>query len=403
MNRNWKAKFFTIWSGQALSVLSSAVLQMALIWHLSLQTNSAAILSLASIAGFLPMAILGIFAGTLVDRWNKKVTIIAADLSIALVSLVLAIVGLFAEIPVWLVLVILFLRSIGASFHSPAINAITPLLVPEDQLTRCSGYTQSLQSVGYILGAAIAAALYPIWSLSGLVLLDVVGAALASAAVLLIHIPKLPAPEVPVQPHFFAEMKAGYAAIRSSRGLFALLWIGAGFMVLYSPINALFPLMSLDYFGGTVTSASIAEIAFAVGMLGGGVLLGAWGGWKNRSHTIVAALALMSLTIGASGLLPPSGFTVFAVLCVFMGLSVPFYTGPQMALMQEKIPPEYLGRVFGLYGSITSFAMPIGLVLSGLFADRLGIHTWFALTGAACLLLTGVTLCLRSVRQIDKP
>ncbi len=127
MNKTWKAKFFTIWLGQAISVLSSSVLQMALIWHLSLKTGSAAILSLASMAGFLPTALLGIFAGTLVDRWSRKLTIIGADLFIALVSLTLVIVALFAEIPVWLVLVILFIRSIGTAFHTPAISAITPL------------------------------------------------------------------------------------------------------------------------------------------------------------------------------------------------------------------------------------------------------------------------------------
>ncbi len=69
--------------------------------------------------------------------------------------------------------------------------------------------------------------------------------------------------------------------------------------------------------------------------------------------------------------------------------------------MQERIAPEYLGRVFGLYGSIASIAMPLGLVFSALFADRLGIHHWFFLTGGICVLLAVVTYMVPSIRNID--
>ncbi len=160
--------------------------------------------------------------------------------------------------------------------------------------------------------------------------------------------------------------------------------------------------MSLGYFGGTTTHASVIEIAFAVGMLLGGVILSVWGGLKNRGYTIAAAILLMGLAIGLSGLLPSNGFIVFAVFCLAMGLSAPFYSGPQGALMQEKIAPQYLGRVFGLYGSIMSFAMPLGLILSGAFADTVGIHTWFMLSGIACVLLSVLAFSLKSIRNIEK-
>ena len=71
---NWKLKFAVIWSGQAISIFTSAILQMALIWHMAVTTNSSFVLSIASIAAFLPMAVLGSFAGALVDRWNRKYT-----------------------------------------------------------------------------------------------------------------------------------------------------------------------------------------------------------------------------------------------------------------------------------------------------------------------------------------
>lgn len=401
--RKWKRDFYTIWAGQAVSIMTSSVLQMALIWHLTAKTQSALVLSISSLAGFLPNAVLGIVAGTLVDRISRKVAMIAADLFIAAVSLILALAAMHGELPMWLVLVVLAVRSAGTAFHTPAINATPPLIVPMEELTKCSGYTQSLQTIGYIAGTAIAGVIYPICSISEMVALDVAGALIATACVAAVKIPSLAiSADHQSPPDMWGEIKAGYLVIKRTRGLFALLWIAAIFMILYSPINALFPLMSLDYFAGTTVHASIAEIAFSVGMLIGGILLGIWGGLHHRGTVIALSVAAMGFPICLTGLLPKNGFWGFAVLCVFMGCSVPFYNGPVTALMQERIAPEYLGRVFGLYGSIASIAMPIGLALSGVFADRVGIHNWFVLTGGLCMILAAVTYMIPSIRKIDE-
>ena len=404
MNKtNWKKDFYILWAGQAVSVLTSSILQMALIWHLTAITQSAFILSMASLAGFLPSAVLGPVAGTLVDRMDRKAILIGADLFIAIISLILAFASFYGKLPVWLVITVLAVRSIGTAFHTPAISAVAPLIVPTEELTKCAGYTQSLQTIGYIAGTAIAGALYPIWSISGMVALDVAGAVIASLAVILIKIPKLEKDTKTLSDtSFWIEMKAGYSAVKQEKGVFTLVWIAAAFMILYSPINALFPLMSLDYFGGTTLQASIAEIAFSVGMIIGGIILGMWGGLKNRGIGISISIALMGVPIYISGLLPQNGFGGFAFLCVIMGISVPFYNGPVTALMQERIAPEYLGRVFGLYSSVASFAMPIGLLISGAFADGIGVNKWFRMTGILIACISVLCLIIPSVKNIDK-
>ena len=399
MNR-WKRTFYTIWIGQAFSILSSAVLQMALIWHLSATTRSAAILSLASVAGFLPMALLGTFAGAWVDRLNRKRVMIAADLFIAAVSLVLAIVAGRTALPVWLVLVVLLLRSVGAAFHSPAISAVTPLIVPQEALTKCAGMTQLLQNVGYIIGAAVASALYGVWSISGMVYLDVAGAILGCLAVAVVQIPE-PQRAAAERTHILKEMRAGYQMLRRSRGLIALLWIGLAFTFLFGPINALFPLMIFGHFQGGTGAAAAAEIAFSAGMLLGGALMSTWGGFKNRAVSLIGALGLMGTALLLCGLLPGNAFPAFVVLCIAAGLSSPLYTVPQTALMQERIPPEFLGRAFGIYGGLMSLAMPLGLALSGAFADTVGIPLWFRLTGIGVLMLAALSFLLPSIRRIE--
>ena len=163
---NWKFKFFTIWAGQAVSLITSAVLQMAIVWYLTDKTGSAMILSIATLVGFLPQAILGSMIGVLVDRWNRKIVMIAADIIIALSGIIMAMISFYVELPTWMIMIVLFVRSIGTAFHSPALNAITPLMVPENQLTKCAGYSQSVQSISYILSPAIAAYIYATWDLN---------------------------------------------------------------------------------------------------------------------------------------------------------------------------------------------------------------------------------------------
>ncbi|MNM84858.1 Bacillibactin exporter [compost metagenome] len=400
-NSKWKQDFFTIWTGQAISLISSAILQMAIIFYLTEKTGSAMILSIASLVGFLPYAVFGPAIGVLVDRYDRKKIMIGADLIIAGAGAILAIIALYMELPVWMVMVVLFIRSIGAAFHSPALSAVTPLLVPEEQLTKCAGYSQSLQSISYIISPAAAAFLYSVWELNAIIAMDVLGAVSACITVALVKIPKLNIEEQSHKSHFMKELKEGFDVLKENKGLFALLLIGTLYMFVYMPINALYPLMTMEYFSGTPMHVSITEIAYAAGMLAGGLLLGLLGNFKKRIILITASIFMMGVSLTISGLLPSSGFIIFVVCCAVMGLSVPFYSGVQTALYQEKIKPEYLGRVFSLTGSIISLAMPLGLILSGLFADRVGVNYWFLISGVLIIIVAIICPLVTAIRKLD--
>lgn len=400
-NSKWKQDFFTIWTGQAISLISSAILQMAIIFYLTEKTGSAMVLSIASLVGFLPYAVFGPAIGVLVDRYDRKKIMIVADLIIAGAGVILAIISLYMELPVWMVMVVLFIRSIGAAFHSPALSAVTPLLVPEEQLTKCAGYSQSLQSISYIISPAAAAFLYSAWELNVIIAMDVLGAVIACITVALVHIPKLNIEDQSQKSHFMKELKEGFDVLKENKGLFTLLLIGTLYMFVYMPINALYPLMTMEYFSGTPMHVSITEIAYASGMLAGGLLLGLFGNFKKRIILITASIFMMGISLTISGLLPSSGFIVFVVCCVVMGLSVPFYSGVQTALYQEKIKPEYLGRVFSLTGSIISLAMPLGLILSGLFADRVGVNYWFLISGVLIIIVAIICPLVTAIRKLD--
>ena len=167
-------------------------------------------------------------------------------------------------------------------------------------------------------------------------------------------------------------------------------------------MSALFPLMSMDYFGGDSASAALVETLFSAGMLLGSVILGLWGGTRDKILTMTASVLGLGLTLVLSGLLPPGGFRAFAALSGLMGLSAPFFNSVFMALIQTRVEPEYLGRVLGLTGAIMTLASPVGLGLTALFAGAAGLTVWFLLSGVVTLACGGLMLLLPAVRTCSR-
>ena len=397
--RSWKRTFFTIQSGQAISLITSSALQMALIFYLTEKTSSSMTLALATLVGFLPQGVLGLFIGGWIDRHSRKRIMIGADLFIAAVSALLAVISAFLDPPVWVVLAILFLRSIGSAFHTPSINAVTPLIVPTDKLAKCTGYIQSLQSVSSIVSPALGALLYAQCTLTEIIALDVVGAVIASIAVMLVKIPNIDVANIPQSEGVLAGAKEAYRILAQQKGLLTLLWMGALYMFAYMPINALFPLISMNHFGGTTWHVAMSESVFAAGMLLGGIVLGVWGGFQRKTTTVLLSIAVMGMALLIAGVLPASGFIAFVVCCAIMGFSAPFY-GVQTAIYQEMVRPEYLGRVFSLSLSTMSLAMPLGLIAAGCFADMTGVETWFAISGIFIAGIAVVGAVLPSIKEL---
>lgn len=400
-SNNWKRNFFTIWTGQAFSQLSSSVLQFAIVWYLTDHTGSAMVLSVAMMMGFLPQGLLGPFIGVFIDRYSRKKIMIISDLLISAASLVMVIAGWMGVLSTGLVLAVLLLRSIGSAFHTPCLQAVTPQIVPSDQLTRCSGYSQALESVSQILSPVIAAVLYSSWSLSGIIFLDVIGALIAVFTLVITVIPELHQDVNRGKVQVLREAKEGFWILRTNKGMLGLVLISSLYTLALMPTSALFPLMSMSYFGGTSTNASIVEVVFSVGLLFGSLVLSKWGGSKNRIYTIIGSFLLMSISLFVSGILQPSGFYVFAVCAWLMGVSGPFYWGMYTPLLQSNFETKYLGRILSLTNSIRLISGPLGLAFSGRFAERYGVEKWFLVAG--CLVLCASSLCLiiPSVRNCD--
>ena len=399
MRTSWKRSFAALWVGQAVSILTSSISQYALIWYLTDRTGSAAILSLAAIAALLPQGALSLFTGAVADRFDRRKIMAVADGAIGLVSL--ALVGawlLLGELPVACILATLALRSVGSAFHAPCLQAVTPLLVPREMLSRCAGWSQGVQTLSLLLSPALAAILYARIPLPLILGLDTLGAAFAIGFLLLARLPELrTGEEAPLR--LLEDCRAGCAVLRGKPWLWQLCLLCGLFSLASVPVASLFPLISMDYFGGTASSASAVETAYALGMLAGSLVLGLWGGTRNKIASMTGSLFLMGGCLLAVGGLSPADFLPFVGLALGMGLSAPFFQSLLTALIQERVEGAYLGRVLGLASAVMTLAGPVGLGATALFAEGVGLARWFSLAGGVTVLCGALCLALPQVRR----
>lgn len=399
---NWKKKFIIIWSGQLFSILSSSIAQFAIVLWISLETGSAEVLSLATIAALLPQVVLGPFAGVFVDRWSRKWTMILADSFVALCSAVIALLFYLDVIEIWQIYLLLMLRSIGSAFHAPAMKSSIPLLAPEKELTRIASINQTIQALCNICGPVLGAALIVSTNMSVVMLLDVVGAAIACTSLLFVFIPNPEKTETETTNNVLRDMKDGFIAIRSNRGLKWVMVTEILITFFIMPVVALIPLMTLKNFSGTAYQVSLIELLFGSGALVGGILLGIWNPRVRKVVMINLSYVIVGVSIFITGLLPPSAFIIYAIMAVVQGISMPFYSGPFTALLQTQIEISFLGRVFSLFDSISLLPSILGLLATGFIADAIGIANVFVICGIAIVMTGLLAFFIPSIMNLER-
>jgi len=387
-NRSWKSTFFTIWSGQALSILGSQLVQFALIWYLTVQTGSATVLATASLVGMLPNVILGPFVGTLVDRWNRRSIMLIADGIVALATIVLVILFALDVVQIWHVYVVMFIRSLAGAFHNNAMSASTSLMVPIEHLTRIQGLNQMLNGGLNIVAAPLGALLLGVLPMQGILAIDVVT---ALAAILPLTFTQIPQQQRNARGNgnatVWQDFKVGLRYVLGWKGLLivSLMTVGLNFTVI--PAFSLLPLMVKDYFGGGALQLSWVEAAMGIGMFLGGALLSVWGGFPRKILTSMLGLIGMGAGTLLLALAPSSAMFLAVGGALLVGVMSPITMGPFFAIIQSNVEPDMQARVFSLLSSVGTAMVPIGLIVAGPVSDQAGIQVWFLLGGSLCVLM----------------
>lgn len=395
----WKRTFITIYMGQAFSLLGSAAVQFAVIWWLTEYTESAITLTLATIVSFLPNMLLGPFAGVWIDRYNRRSVMIAADGLVALSSAALGVAfWVYSAPPIWFVLTVLFIRGVGNTFHSPAMQAAIPMFVPGEMLTKAGGWGNLITSVSTMLGPALGAGMMAVFPIAPIMLVDILGAVLAIACLLTISLPDVPGNGEKV--HLLSDTKQGFHAMKENRPLMAAFIPVILASVLYMPMGSLFPLLVRVHYMGGAGHNAVVEFVFSAGLLVSSLVMGIWGGLKKRFLMISTSILMLGVAAFCGGILPEEGFIGFVICCFIMGASGTFFNVPLMAHVQETVAPQMMGKVFSMLTAAMTLATPVGLILAGPISEAVGVHLFFA--GSGFLMAVVGIVCFFSTRKYDR-
>ena len=388
--RSWARRFFTIWTGQALSLFGSALVQFALIWWLTQKSGSATVLAIAVLVGMLPQIVIGPFAGALVDRWNRRTIMIVADTTIAAFSLLLAYLFATGTVQIWHIYAVMAVRALGGAFHFPAMAASTPLIVPREQLTRINGLNQALQGVNGLAAPPIGALLLSVLPTQGILLIDVGTALLAVLPLIFISIPQPqrgPDLRQDAKPSLLQDIRAAISYIRSIPGFTTMIFMALFLNFLLVPTESLLPLLITKHFVKGALELGLMQSATGVGIVTGGILLSVWGGFRKKIVTCLCGIIGLGVGVALIGI-APANFLMLAILgSVVLGTMVPIANGPIGALMQSIVRPDMQGRVMSLLNSGATAIAPLGLLIAGPFSDLVGIRVWFWAGGILCILI----------------
>jgi MFS transporter, DHA3 family, macrolide efflux protein len=394
----WQKSFFTMYIGQAFSLLSSSAVQFSIIWWITVQTGSAIALTVASVVGLLPQAVIGPFAGVWIDRYNRKTIMIVADSAVAVSSLLLGLSFFFTTPPLIFIYFILFIRALGETFHKPAMQAAIPQLVPEDQLTKAGGLGQMIQSACSMVGPMLGAFLMSITTLQHAMLVDVFGAVLAVLTLSSVKIAKHAVTSTKLS--IIADMKQGIRTIKANKVLMSVSIPILLSTIVFVPMGTLLPFIVKEYFHGTAWHNGIVQTLFSSGMLIAAMVISITGGLRKQFLMISIGIFILGVCALVGGMLPSSAFWIFCIVVFIMGTTGMFSNIPLTAYIQKTIPQENLGKVISLVTSVMSFAVPIGMFIAGPVSSLIGISRWMICAGVL-MLIVGV-LCYILTRKFDE-
>ncbi len=396
----WRLRFWMIFSGQALSLVGSALTQFVLLWWITDTTGSVSALATAGMAALLPQALLSPLGGTCADRYSRRLLMIAADLVSALCMVLLIVLFLTGRIQLWHAYVMMFIRSAMQAFQAPAATASMTMLVPRDFLPRAAGMNQSLQSFTVVAAAplgALAISTMPIgWALG----IDVGTALLGIVPLLAFRIPQAVVAGTRGVRGIWSGFREGVSLVWRNPGLKRLYALMGAVVLVIMPSFALLPLLIKVHFSGGAPEVALMEGLAGIGMVIGGMMIAALAP-RRQVPWVLGGFAASCLALAFTGLVPGRLFGVAVAWWVFSGFTFILGNAPLTVLLQTTIPNHLQGRALSLLAMVMGLASPVGLALATPLGEWIGIRWLFVLMGVAGTVVSLAGFVSTPIRKLD--
>lgn len=394
MNHPWKQTITRFLTAQTISLFGSSLVQYAIVWYVTLSTSSGRMLTISTVCGFAPQIAISLFAGVWIDRYDRKKLIMLSDTVIALATLILAISFLTGHKNIWLLFIVLMVRSAGTGIQTPAVNAVIPQIVPAQHLMKVNGIQSTITALMMFLSPAVSGAILSVSTLETTLFIDVATALVGVGITSTLTIPGYRTERGTLQSGLDS-MKEGFQYLKSNPFVRHLLIFQIAVLFLISPSAFLTPLMVSRTFGSQVWRLTASEMTYSIGSVLGGLLITSWGGFKKRLNTTILAGAVYGVLMAGLGLAPV--FLLYLVCNLMIGITSPCYNSPITVTIQEHVEPAMQGRVFSFMQISTSCALPVGMMVFGPLADVVRIQYLLIGGGIAVIICTTIAALSKSL------
>lgn len=393
----WRKKTILFLTSQCITLFGSTLVQMALVWYATMETSSGLWVAAFTVCSYLPQFLISFIGGVWADRYNRKKLIVFADMLIAFATLIMIITIPHISSQSSLLsglLIMSIIRSLGAGVQTPAVNAVIPQLVPNEQLMRYNGINATMQSIVNFAAPAAAGAVFAISTLRTTLMIDVITAIIGTGLLSCIVLPKQRISKK-TEP-FLSDMKIGIKYAFSDKLIGQLLVLYGIFTFLCVPAGFLAGLLVRRVFGDTYWYLTAVELVGFAGMMLGGILMSTWGGFRNRFKTLT--IGLIAFGAFAVGMGFASEFIFYLSMMLFYGVAMTMVQTAITTILQETVVSSMHGRVFGLLGTMYAGFLPIGMIIFGPLADVFPLQWIMIGSGVILILIAGIINLNRQIK-----
>lgn len=381
--------YILFWVGQLFSILGSGISQFTIIWWITETTGSTMLLSLASFFYILPMTIMIVIAGVVIDRWNRKTIIVVVDSLQAFCMLIVVLLFNFGiENPI-IIIIIMSLLGVFQGFHIPTVNAIIPTMVPEDKLSRMNGVNSFFRSFIQIIGPVVSAMLIAIIPIRIILWIDPITFLIAFIPLMIVKIPKVKREEHSIKKNSYLEdFKIGFRTLKLIPVVFMMLLISMFINFLLRPFSIFMPYFIKFNHSGTATNLAIVMVFMNGGMLLGSLITSIKKEWKHGHFIYFSGELILMIMFGIMAISPHGYFLLMWVALGILGTVIPIINTIYLTIMQKKVPADKMGRISSIDWAISMAISPIGALIAWPLAEIFGVPNLFVLCSISGVIIT---------------
>jgi MFS family permease len=366
--------FLFVWAGQLISAVASSTTTFALYIWIIKQTSGGSSVGVMEFFFFSATLLVAPIAGILVDRYNRKATMLVYDIASLAITILILALYFFEALEVWHLYLATIIQGVAYAFQWPAYRAVISTMIPKARYGRANGMMYLLDDLPEVFAPILAGVILgPLIGLTGILVINVAAFAFSITALFITDIPQTPHTLEGERSHGFLwkELIFGFLYILrrpSLLGLQLIFLMGNLFFGIALSASVFYPMILLR----TGNDTQVLGIVGTVGSLAAvvaGLVIAAWGGIKRPLHGVLLGWILSSI-LGLVLLGLGKGLLIWLVAVAIQSVCDPLTKVSDDTLLQRKVPPDLQGRVFGAQSILTQFMIPFAPLIGGYLGDR---------------------------------